>query len=380
MKLSPLTRSRATAAALVGAGLLATVLAGCTSSGGSSSASGPYSAAKGCTKIGVLLPESDTSARWEANDHPDLVAAIKQYLPHAQAPDVTNANNSSDTQISQAEADLTKGDCILIVAPQDSQKSATIVEAALKQHVPVIAYDRLIQDKNTAFYVSFDNQKVGQLQGQYIADHYQQYVSANGNNNLVMINGSKTDNNALLFAKGAHSVLDPLVTAGKLKLAYETFTPDWNNSTAQSEMQGALVKTPNIAVAYVANDGMAGTVIAALKANHLAGKVLVTGQDATPAGFQNILLGYQSMTVYKAISKEANAAAALAAALSNGTDTASFTNGATTATQDGGNIPSVLEVPVAVDKSNIASTVLADGFVTKAQICVGVPAGTDGIC
>ncbi|HEX8731312.1 MAG TPA: substrate-binding domain-containing protein [Ktedonobacterales bacterium] len=379
MKLSPLTRSRATAAALVGAGLLATVLAGCTSGSGSASASGPYSAAKGCTKIGFLLPESDTSARWEANDHPDMVAAIKQYLPNATL-DVTNANNSSDTQISQAEADLTKGDCILIVAPQDSQKSATIVEAALKQHVPVIAYDRLIQDKNTAFYVSFDNEKVGELQGQYIADHYQQYVAANGNNNLVMINGSKTDNNALLFAKGAHSVLDPLVTSGKLKLAYETFTPDWNNSTAQSEMQGALTKTPNIAVAYVANDGMAGTVIAALKAAHLAGKVLVTGQDATPAGFQNILLGYQSMTVYKAINKEAGAAAALAAALSNGTDTSALTNGATTATQDGGNIASVLETPVAVDKSNIASTVLADGFVTKAQICVGVPAGTDGIC
>ena len=381
MKFSPLTRGRATAAALVGMGLLATVLAGCTSSTGTSTTSGPYSAAKGCTKIGILLPESDTSARWEANDHPDLVAAIKQYLPNAAAPDVTNANNSSDLQITQAEGDLTKGDCILIVAPQDSQKSATIVEAALKQHVPVIAYDRLIQDKNTAFYVSFDNQKVGQLQGQYIADHYQQYVTANGTNNLVMINGSQTDNNALLFSKGAHSVLDPLISGGKLNKVYETFTPDWNNQKAQSEMEGALTKYNNkVAVAYVANDGMAGTVIAALKAQGLAGKVLVTGQDATVAGFQNILLGYQSMTVYKAISKEAGAAAALAAALSNGTDTSAFTNGATTATQDGGNIPSVLETPVAVDKSNIASTVLADGFVTKAQICQGIPAGTDGIC
>jgi D-xylose transport system substrate-binding protein len=195
-----------------------------------------------------------------------------------------------------------------------------------------------------------------------------------------MISGSQTDNNALLFSKGAHKVLDPLISGGKLNKVYETFTPDWNNQTAQSEMEGALTKYPKIAVAYVANDGMAGTVIAALKANNLQGKVLVTGQDATVAGFQNILLGYQAMTVYKAISKEANAAAALAAALSNGTDTSAFTNGATTTTQDGGNIPSVLEVPVAVDKSNIASTVLADGFVTKAQICQGIPAGTDGIC
>jgi D-xylose transport system substrate-binding protein len=213
MKFSPLTRSRATAAALVGMGLLATVLAGCTSSTGGTTSSGPYSAAKGCTKIGFLLPESDTSARWEANDHPDMVAAIKQYLPNAAPLDVTNANNSSDTQMTQAEGDLTKGDCILIVAPQDSQKSAAIVEAALKQHVPVIAYDRLIQDKNTAFYVSFDNEKVGELQGQYIADHYQQYVTAAGTNNMVMISGSQTDNNALLFSKGAHKVLDPLISA-----------------------------------------------------------------------------------------------------------------------------------------------------------------------
>lgn len=380
MTFSPLTRSRVTVAALVGMSLLTVALAGCTSGTGSGSASGPYSAAAGCTKIGFLLPESDTSARWEANDHPDMVAALNKYLPGAHL-DVTNANNSSDTQISQAEADLTKGDCILIVAPQDSQKSATIVEKALAQHVPVISYDRLIQDKNTAYYVSFDNKKVGQLQGQYIADHYASYVSGNGNNNLIMINGSQTDNNAILFHDGAHSVLDSLISGGKLNKVYETYTPSWNNATAQSEMDGALTTNGGkVAVAYVANDGMAGTVIASLTAAHLNGKVLVTGQDATVSGIQNILLGNQSMTVYKAISKEADAAAQLAAALSKGTSTTSLTNGATTATQDGGNLASVLETPVAVDKSNIASTVLADGFVTKAAICQGVPSGTDGVC
>lgn len=380
MTFSPLTRGRVTAATVVGFTLLATVLAGCTSSGGSTSASGPYSAAKGCQKIGFLLPESASSARWEANDHPDMVAAIKTALPNATL-DVTNANGSDTTQLAQAEADLTKGDCILIVAPHDSTAAATIVEKALAQHVPVIAYDRLIQDKNTAFYVSFDNVKVGNLQGSYIASNYQSFVTANGNNNLVMINGSQTDNNALLFNKGAHQALDPLINGGQLKNVYETYTPNWDNPTAQSEMDAALTKTGNkVAVAYVANDGMAGTVIAALQQAHLAGKVLVTGQDATTAGITNILLGYQSMTVYKAINKEATAAAQLAAALSNGTDTSSMTNGATTATSDGGNLASVLETPVAVDKSNIASTVLADGFVTKEQICVGVPAGTDGIC
>ncbi len=382
MKFSPLSHSRAAATALVGASLLAMALAGCTSNtGGGSSASGPYSAAKGCEKVGVLLPESASSARWEANDHPALVAAIKQYMPNAAAPDVTNAGGSDTTQLAQAEADLTKGDCILIVAPHDSTAAATIVEKALAKHVPVIAYDRLIQDKNTAFYVSFDNVKVGELQGQYIAQNYQSYVTANGNNNLVMINGASTDNNAVLFKKGAHEALDPLISGGQLKSVYEQFTPNWDNPTAQNEMQAALTQTGNkVAVAYVANDGMAGTVIAALQQANLAGKVLVTGQDATVAGIQNILLGNQSMTVYKAIPKEANAAAQLAAALSAGTSTASLTNGATTATQDGGNLPSVLETPVSVDKTNIASTVLADGYVTKAEICANVPAGTDGVC
>jgi D-xylose transport system substrate-binding protein len=381
MKFTPLTPRRGALTALVGIGLLATALAGCTSgTGGSSSATGPYSAAKGCQKVGFLLPESASSARWEANDHPDMVAAIKASMPNASL-DVTNANGSDTTQLAQAEADLAKGDCILIVAPHDSTAAATIVEKALAQHVPVIAYDRLIQDKNTAFYVSFDNVKVGQLQGQYIADNYQSYVTANGNNNLVMINGSQTDNNAVLFKQGAHSALDPLISGGKLTKVYEQFTPNWDNPTAETEMQAALTQTGGkLAIAYVANDGMAGTVIAALQQAHLAGKVLVTGQDATVAGIQNILLGNQSMTVYKAINKEANAAAQLAAALSAGTSTDSLTNGAKTATQDGGNLASVLETPVAVDKTNIASTVLADGFVTKADICANVPAGTDGIC
>jgi D-xylose transport system substrate-binding protein len=374
------TRARLTTAAVVGFGLLATVLAGCTNGGSTSTASGPYSAAKGCQKIGFLLPESASSKRWEGNDHPDMVASIKHYMPNASL-DVTNAGGSDPTQLSQAEADLAKGDCILIVAPHDSTAAAQIVEKALQKHVPVIAYDRLIQDKNTAFYVSFDGVAVGKLQGQYVADHYQQYVTANGNNNLVMINGAQTDNNALLFKKGAHDNLDPLINGGQLKNVYETFTPNWDNPTAETEMKAALTQTGDkVAIAYAANDGMAGTMITALQAAHLAGKVLVTGQDATEAGITQILLGNQSMTVYKAINKETDASAQLASYLSAGTDTSSLTNGVTTATSDGGNLPSVLETPVAVDKTNIATTVIADGFVTKAAVCVGVPAGTDGVC
>ena len=379
MQRASFAKRRAAVTTLLGATLVVGLLAGC-SNGTSSGGGGPYSAAKGCKKIGVSLPESDTSARWEGVDHPDLQAAITKALPGATI-DFTNANNSSDTQLTQTESDLSKGDCILVVAPQDAQKSATIVQDAKNDKVPVIAYDRLIQSNDLQYYVSFDNTKVGQLQGQYISDHYQPFVQANGNNNLIMIDGSQDDNNALLFKAGAHSVLDSLVSAGNLKLAFETFTPAWNNNTAQTEMEGALTQYNNkVAVAYVANDGMAGTVIAALQAQHLAGKVLVTGQDATASGIQQILLGNQSMTVYKAIQKEADATASIVAALSAGSSTASLTNGATIKLASGSSVPAVLETPVAVDKTNIASTVLADGYVKKADICQGVPAGTDGIC
>ncbi|HEX5548801.1 MAG TPA: substrate-binding domain-containing protein [Ktedonobacterales bacterium] len=374
MQLNKHTHWRVAATLILGGVLATSVLAGC-GTGGSTAASGP----KGCTKVGVLLPETDTSPRWEQKDHPLLDAAIKKALPGATT-DFYNAVNNKDTQTNQAETALTKGDCILVVAPVDAAASAAIVDKAHAQNVPVIAYDRLIQDDNLAFYVSFDNTEVGKLQGQYIVDHYQKYVTDNGNNNLVMINGSPDDNNAILFHNGAHEALDPLINAKSLTLQFETYTPAWNNQTAQTEMEGALNKIGNkLAIAYVANDGMASTVIAALKAQNLAGKVLVTGQDATVIGFQNILEGNQAMTIYKAIGKEADATAALVAALSKGTDTASLA-AASIKLQNGKSVPATLETPVAVDISNISSTVLADGYVTKSDICQGVPAGAGGIC
>ena len=362
--------------------LLLSLLAACGSANGGGTGSGggtPTSAknGKGCTHVGILLPETASSARWDGVDRPDLIKDITAAV--GTAPDYANAGGSQSTQQTQAEADLTKGDCILVVAANDGVQAAAIVSSAKAQGVPVIAYDRLIQSNDLNFYVSFDNVQVGKLQGQYIVNNYSKYVSA-GHNNAVMINGAQTDNNALLFYQGAMSALQPLYSNGTLKKVYDQYTPQWDNATAQTEMEGALTANKNnIQIAYVANDGMANNVIAALKAQHLNGKVLVTGQDATVAGIQNILLGDQSMTVYKAITKEAQATADLVKAISQGTDTSSLINGQTK-TQGGANIQSVLETPVAVDKTNIASTVLADGFVTKAQICQGVPAGTDGVC
>jgi D-xylose transport system substrate-binding protein len=336
---------------------------------------------KGCTKVGVLLPEITSSTRWETKDHPLLVQAVKTAIPGVQI-DYNNAHDSSATQLTQAEADLANGDCILVVSPHDSVAAASIVAKAKAQNVPVIAYDRLIQSKDLNYYVSFDNIKVGQLQGQYIADHYQEYQKAGtGTSNIVVISGSQTDTNALLFSMGVHSILDPLFANSTLKNVAETFTPDWNNSTAQAEMEADLAEQQNnIQIAYVANDGMAGGVITALQTAKLNGKILVTGQDATAEGVHSILTGDQSMTVYKPIAKEAQSVGDLVKALNNGSDINTLTNGVTTSTFDGGNIPSILDTPITVDRTNIASTVIADQYLTKADICNGIPAGTDGVC
>ncbi|GAC1623199.1 MAG: substrate-binding domain-containing protein [Ktedonobacteraceae bacterium] len=369
--------------ALFGVILISILLAACGNSGTTGTSGGsttPTKAGQGCKKVGVLLPETASSARWDSKDKPALTQGIATALGiDVSAVDYNNAGGDSATQQTQAQADLTKGDCILVVAAHDSAAAAAIVTQAKAKNVPVIAYDRLIQSKDLAYYVSFDNQKVGQLQGQYVANHYKDYTK--DSNNLIMINGAQTDNNAILFHDGAHIALDPLISAGSLKKVYEQYTPDWNNDTARVEMDGALTaNSSKVGVAYVANDGMANSVIASLKAKKLNGKVLVTGQDATVAGIHNILAGDQSMTVYKDISKEAKSTIDLIKAISAGTDTASLTNGATVKTSDGTAIPSILETPVAVDKANIASTVIADGFVTKSDVCPGIPAGTDGVC
>jgi D-xylose transport system substrate-binding protein len=372
MRFNGSPRWRTLVMAGVGSALMLSALAACGSTT-ESVANG-----KNCKHIAFLLPESATAARWEAADHPDVVAAINASLPGATI-DVSNAQGDATTQATQADAALTKGACILIVAPKDSTAAAAIVTKAKASNVPVIAYDRLIQSDDLAFYASFDGVDVGKKQGQYIADHYKTFVTA-GHNNVVMINGSDTDNNAHLFGQGAHSVLDPLFTSNELKKVYEKFTPGWDNATAQQEMEAALTAQHNdVQIAYVMNDGMANTVIAALKNQNLNKKVLVTGQDAEVSGIRNILLGDQSMTIYKPIKKLADSVGKLVAAISKGEDTSSIAS-AQVADSNGKNIPSILNPVTEVDISNIKDTVIPDGFVKKSDVCQGVPAGAGGVC
>lgn len=365
---------------ILGALVLSTILLTSCDTGTNTTGKGPIAAGgKNCTKVGILLPETNSSVRWETKDHPLLVQAVKDAIPNVQI-DYNNAQGNSNTQVTQAETDLANGDCMLIVGAHDSVAAAQIVTKAKAQNVPVIGYDRLIQSKDLNYYVSFDNVKVGQLQGQYIADHYLQYQK-NGPVNIVMISGSQTDTNALLFSMGMHFVLDPLLARGDLINTNETFTPNWDNNTAQTEMEAALTdKQNNIQIAYVANDGMATGVISALQAANLNGKVLVTGQDATPAGIHNILAGQQGMTVYKPIEKEAKSVGDLVKAIYTGSDINALTHNTTTATSDGGSIPSILDAPIMITINNISSTVIADHFLNKSDVCTGIRAGTAGVC
>ncbi len=314
--------------------------------------------------IALLLPETATSARYETQDKPDFEATVAQLAPNIKVI-YNNAQGDATTQQQQAEAAITNGAKVLVLDPVDSQAAAAIVTEAQNASVKVISYDRLISKANLDYYVSFDNERVGELQGQYIADH----TSKGGT--IVMINGAQTDNNALLFKAGAHKVLDPLFKNGTFKHGYESFTPDWLPANGQREMEQALTTLNNkVDGVLVANDGLAGAVVQALTAQGLAGKVPITGQDATDAGLHSIMQGYQSMTVYKAVKEEATDAAKLAIALAEGqSPEAGLVNG--TINNGAKDVPSILLTPVVVTKDNIQGTVIKDGFTTMDKIQKG---------
>ncbi len=332
-----------------------------------SSTSAPTQAASSGGTIALLLPETKTT-RYETADKPDFEAKFQQLCPDCQII-YSNANQDANAQLSQAEAALTNGAKVLVLDPVDSASAGAIADKAKAQGVPVIAYDRLILNSDGVnYYISFNNVKVGQLQAQSLVDALN--AMSVSKPQIVMINGSPTDNNASLFKQGAHSVFDPLVTSGDLTIAKEYDTPDWSPDQAQNEMQQALTAMNNqVDGVYAANDGTASGAIAAMKAAGLSPLPPVTGQDAELAGIQRILTGEQYMTVYKAIKPEAEAAAQLAYDLMKGTSVPdSMTNGDTT--NNGSiDVPSVLLTPVAVTKDNIADTVVADGFWTIDQIC-----------
>lgn len=335
---------------------MATVLASC----GQQSEGGGQDDAD---KVAFLLPE-DLTARWEGKDRPYFKEAMQEHAPDAEVV-FNNAQADATRQLDQAEAAITNGADVLVVAPVDLEAAASIAQEAEQADVPIIAYDRLILNAPVDYYVSFDNERVGRLQGEYLAKNTEE------GDNVVVINGSKSDNNALSYHDGYMGVLKPLFENGTLTKGYESWTPDWNPADAQRQMEQALTRMDNDVNAVLsANDGMATSILAALSRQDLAGEVLVTGQDATVAGLENILKGRQSMTVYKAIREQADAAAVISAALLKGEepDQDLITDQVDNEMRE---VPSVLLKPVTVTKDNIADTVIEDGFVERKQICEG---------
>src|SRR4051795_3298343 len=351
----------AVAAALVG--VFALALAACggddDSGGSSSSGSSSSSGGGGGGSIALLLPESQT-ARYESQDRPLFEKKVKQLCSGCDII-YSNADQDATKQQQQAEAALTKGAKVLVLDPVDAGSAGAIVAKAKQMNVPVISYDRLITKSDIDYYISFDNRQVGRLQGKSLIDELDK--KGKGSGTIFMINGDPADNNAKLFKQGAHDVIDK----SKLKVGKEYDTPGWLSSKAQTEADQAITalgKNGFVGV-YGANDDMAGGAIAAMKGAGIKPSTRPsTGQDATLAGIQRILIGEQFMTVYKAIGTEkgeAPKAAELAVPLVKGDKPPS---GLVNQQIDNGKkkVPSVILTPVAVTKDNINDTVIKDGF------------------
>jgi D-xylose transport system substrate-binding protein len=311
----------------------------------------------------VLLPDSKSSVRWETQDRPRLGAAFKAA---GVTSTIVNAEGDPQKQISQAEQALTNGAKVILLVNLDSSSGAAIETKAVAQGAKVIDYDRLTLKGKASYYVSFNNVQVGKLQGRGLVN----CLKANGGYSkkpvVAELNGSPTDNNATLFKQGYDSVLNPLYKKGTFKKGPDQSVPQWDNQKALTIFEQMLSKTGNnIQAVAAANDGLGNAVISALKARKLK-PIPVTGQDATAQGVQNILSGWQCMTVYKSIKKEADGAAKLAIALIKGQKAA--TNGKTNDGTRG--VPSVLLTPVSITKKNY-TLLFSDGFLKKSEVCVG---------
>ena len=264
---------------------------------------------------------------------------------------VQSANGSEETQIAQIENMINRGVDVLVIIPYNGQVLSNVIAEAKREGIKVLAYDRMINNADIDYYVSFDNEKVGELQAQSIVDRVP-------SGNYFLMGGSPVDNNAKLFREGQMKVLKPYIDSGKIKVVGDQWVDAWlpeNALTANNNKIDAVVAS---------NDATAGGAIQALSAQGLAGKVAISGQDADLAGIKRILAGTQTMTVYKPITTLANTAAEIAVELGNDKKPAVdsvLNNGLK-------DVPSRLLTPIEVDKTNVDSTVVADGFHKKSDL------------
>jgi len=267
------------------------------------------------------------------------------------------ADNDKAKQLSQAENLILQGVNVLVVVPQDAVAAGSIVEMAHKAGIKVIAYDRLIKDSNLDYYISFDNEKVGEFEAQAVLDHVSR-------GKIAYIGGSSDDNNSILLKEGAMRLLGPKVKSGDITIVVDSFTLDWKPEEAYKTMKAYLEVNKTIDGVVAANDGTAFGVIQALKEYGLAGKVPVSGQDAEMGACQRVVAGTQTATVYKSINLIASKAAQMAVAIAKGEKV--VTN--TTINNGKIDVPAYFLTPVAVTKENMMQTVIKDGYQSQEDV------------
>ena len=313
-------------------------------------------------KVGVILPDAASSARWETADRKFLGEAFKAAGVES---DIQNANGDKAKFATIADQMLNAGATVLLIVNLDSPSAAAVIKKATQQGVPVIDYDRLTLGGGASYYVSFDNVAVGTAIGEGLV----KCMGDNGKSSgpVALLNGSPTDNNATLFKEG----YEKAITGAGYTVAADQSVPDWDNTKAGTIFEQMFTKANGDFVGVAAaNDGLGGAVASVLGREGAAKDIPTTGQDATDEGLQRVLLGTQCMTVYKAIKKEADAAAALAIALAKG-DTAGADSQATGQVEDTETkqqVKSVLLEPQAIFPENVKD-VIADGFTTADKIC-----------
>lgn len=341
--------------------LILSVLIGLTLSMGGRAGAGTNPESKGIV-IGLSM-DTLKESRWQ-KDRELFVNAAEQQGAKVL---VQSANSDDTRQMQDIEALLSNHVDVLVIVPHNARAMAKAVELAHEAGIPVMAYDRIITDCDLDLYISFDNVKVGEKQAQYAIDH----LPKDRKLRFVRIFGAKTDNNAFQFKKGQDNVLEPHLKNGDIQIIHEDWAENWKPENAKKITNAAITENgSNFDAILAANDGTAGGAIQALSEEGLAGKILVTGQDAELVACQRIAAGTQAMTIYKPIKKLATEAANLAVKLAKGKPIIAT---ATTNNQKI-DVPSVLLEVIAVTRDNLKSTVIADGFHSYEDVYGNVPA------
>jgi D-xylose transport system substrate-binding protein len=348
---------------VVAATALALTMAACGGSDSGSGGSGSSSSGA-AKKVGVILPDATTSPRWEANDRPSLT---KAFTDAGIQSDIQNAGGDKAKFGTICDAMINEGVAVLMIVNLDSDSGGACLKKAAAAGIKSIDYDRLTLGGGASYYVSFDNVKVGALMATGLEQCLGDAAQGAG---VVYVNGDPTDNNAALFKQGYD---DQLKQDGKVKILSSDKSGFWDAKKAGVAFDGLFTQFGSqIKGVISANDTMAGGIIASLKRNGLAGKVPVTGQDASVEGLQRILAGTQCMTVYKNTNLEAKAASDLAIALIKGDQAAAdaLATGTVKDTQTGSDVKSVLATPQAIFQADV-KTVISDGFQKASDVCTG---------